>query len=39
MVLFIGSGGLGGRDVIANDGVYSEATGYHCRVYCKSPNL
>ena len=33
MGVVIGGGGLGVRKAVANEGVHSEAEGYHCRIY------
>ena len=35
----IGGGGLGGGGDVANEGVHSHATGYHCGIYRKSTHL
>ena len=39
MLVVICGRGLGGGGTVANVGVYSEAAGYHCRIYYESPDL
>ena len=39
VVMVIDGRGLGGGGDVANEGVFLEATGYHCGIYLKSPHL
>ena len=39
MEVVIGGGSIGGDMDVVYEGIHSEATGYHCGVYHKLPNL
>ena len=39
MGVVICGGGLGGDGDVANEGVHSEAAGYHCGIYRELPHL
>ena len=35
VIVVIGGVDLRGGGDVANEGLYSEAAGYHCRIYCR----
>ena len=39
MLVVDGGGGFGGGGDVSNEGVHSEAGGYHCGIYRKFPQI